>query len=78
VNNLIGDRYIETVVAIETFNCLDDHLCGSGTDSNVDLLLNFTVRAFYRHNNIGFVGHRWVSLRILAHTATGKPARPHW
>jgi hypothetical protein len=30
------------------------------------LLLSFAAWAFHRHHDIGLVGHRWVSVRILS------------
>jgi hypothetical protein len=65
VYNPIRNCYLEIAVAIEACNRLVSHLTDS-TDGNMNLLLSFTDGAFYRHNKIGFVGHRWSStLRTL-------------
>ena len=71
--NLIGDRCLEIIVALEALNRLVAHQCGSGAGINMNLLLSFTTWAFQRNHNIALVGHRWVSVRILARTATDAP-----
>ena len=73
-NNPISDRYLETMVAVETLNGLIGHLCGAGTDSNMNLLIGLTMGAFHDHDNVTFVGHFRVSVRILQRTAIGVAA----
>src|SRR5712692_3391344 len=74
-NNPIGDRCLEMSVTPDASNRLVAHLCESGTGSNMNLLLSFTAWAFHRHHDIGLVGHRWASVRILpcASYGSGSP-----
>ena len=75
--NLVGNRYLEIIVAPEALNRLVAHLCESGTGGNMNLLLGLTVLAFHSHYDIGLVGHRCSSVRAGSTTAPAKnhPAR---
>src|ERR1700690_3635094 len=47
------------IVAHDALNRLVAYLCDSGTDSNMNRLLGFTVLAFHRRDHIALVSHRW-------------------
>jgi hypothetical protein len=64
-NNLIGNSYLEMIVALDTYNFLVAHLFAANTGRNMNLLLSFTPWTFHRHHNVTFVSHCWVSVRIL-------------
>jgi len=56
--------------ALDAWIRLVDHVCGSGTGSNMNLLLSFTARAFHGHNNVPPVGHGWDLVLTLPRMTT--------
>jgi hypothetical protein len=54
------------IAALDASNSLVTDLWGkSWSGINVNLLFGFAARAFHSHHDIAFVGHRWVTVRIL-------------
>ena len=62
-NNLIGDLYFETMVAIYTRNLLAGLLRDFSSIGNMDLLFGFTADAFHGHYKVTFIRHDIYSVR---------------